>query len=430
MGLDMGNSFRFISRPFPGHDMEGSVSGWATAAVCEVGFEGPTRHVAVVSVVPVESEERLQMEETLRAGRPTGPLRSDAPSSPLSATNGVAMVDSHPAFAPTPSQLGKSQAAGPVDQGLPQSTSSWRAHHRPMAQENEAQSPGWSAYSPRTADECWSLDPGSSKQPRLDGGFQRMVSHAEWLSGRAFDGARFVEPLCPDHPAAAGSKLGTGAAGFSAVVPKIWLPVGHSDRQRQSVCIQRVGGAFALERLVDRLGNSGGIHRSRPSRTEWWARANASSNGGGNHSAQFAQPACTTTAHRSMGKKLRRRSSARGVGAADAGRGLSAPSPAAAKPGLELSQTVGRASGEEQWPDPVARTQALCGRSLRWISGRSQTHGWAEMAGPLWQAADRRVVADRYQWDASGQVCSAQMDYANRLSEGTDQPETQRSPNW
>src|SRR5262245_28901062 len=33
MGLDMGNSFRFISRPFPGHDMEGSVSGWATAAV-------------------------------------------------------------------------------------------------------------------------------------------------------------------------------------------------------------------------------------------------------------------------------------------------------------------------------------------------------------------------------------------------------------
>src|SRR5262245_30273335 len=54
MGLDMGNSFRFISRPFPGHDMEGSVSGWATAAVCEVGFEGPTRHVAVVSVVPVE----------------------------------------------------------------------------------------------------------------------------------------------------------------------------------------------------------------------------------------------------------------------------------------------------------------------------------------------------------------------------------------
>ena len=146
MGLDMGNSFHFSSRPFPGHDMEGSVSGRATAAVCEVGFEGPTKHVAVVSVVQVESEERLQMEETLRTGRPTRALRSNASPSPLSATNRVSVVDSNSAFAPTSPQLGKSQAAGPVGQGLPESTSSWRAHHRPMAQENEAQSPGSSCW--------------------------------------------------------------------------------------------------------------------------------------------------------------------------------------------------------------------------------------------------------------------------------------------
>jgi hypothetical protein len=37
-------------------------------------------------------------------------------------------------------------------------------------------------------------------------------------------------------------------------------------------------------------------------------------------------------------------------------------------------------------------------------------------------------VADRYRWDASGQVCSSQMDYAEGLSEGTHRRETQGPP--
>ena len=51
MRIDMGNSFHFISRPFEGRDMERPYSGGATAGVCKVGFAGPTKHVAVVSVV-------------------------------------------------------------------------------------------------------------------------------------------------------------------------------------------------------------------------------------------------------------------------------------------------------------------------------------------------------------------------------------------
>jgi len=47
-GIDMGNSFEFISRPFHTYVMERTFGGGATVAVCEVGLEGH-KHVAVVS---------------------------------------------------------------------------------------------------------------------------------------------------------------------------------------------------------------------------------------------------------------------------------------------------------------------------------------------------------------------------------------------
>ena len=50
----MGNTFTLIAPDLRGH-VKSTFGNSATAVVCEVGFEGPTKHVAVVSVVRIES---------------------------------------------------------------------------------------------------------------------------------------------------------------------------------------------------------------------------------------------------------------------------------------------------------------------------------------------------------------------------------------
>ena len=50
VGIDMGNSFEAAAPVLLGH-VKGSSASGATAGVCEVGFEGPTKHVAVMSDV-------------------------------------------------------------------------------------------------------------------------------------------------------------------------------------------------------------------------------------------------------------------------------------------------------------------------------------------------------------------------------------------
>jgi hypothetical protein len=49
--IDMGNTFVFSLGGFHEHVVETNYFFGATAAVCEVGFAGPTKHVAIVSVV-------------------------------------------------------------------------------------------------------------------------------------------------------------------------------------------------------------------------------------------------------------------------------------------------------------------------------------------------------------------------------------------
>src|SRR2546426_8444075 len=99
VGIDMGNSFHFISRPFEGHVMEGPYSSGATAAVREVGLEGPTKHVAVVSVVSNQPQVRLQMEATLRTRGSAGVVGSAPSSRPRASASERAMVATNSADA-------------------------------------------------------------------------------------------------------------------------------------------------------------------------------------------------------------------------------------------------------------------------------------------------------------------------------------------
>src|SRR4051794_20546875 len=106
-GIDMGNTFHFNSGLFHAHVVERTHRCGATLAVCEIGLEGPTKHVAVVSSFWNEPQERLQMDRAIRTGRTSWSSRADVPTASLSAANilGVAEADSTLAAA-TP-ELGK-----------------------------------------------------------------------------------------------------------------------------------------------------------------------------------------------------------------------------------------------------------------------------------------------------------------------------------
>ncbi len=83
MGIDMGNTFVFILGLFPGHVVERTLMFGATSAVCKVGLEGPTQHVAVVPSFWDEPQERLQMDRAIRAGGAKGSARPGAPAALL-----------------------------------------------------------------------------------------------------------------------------------------------------------------------------------------------------------------------------------------------------------------------------------------------------------------------------------------------------------
>src|SRR5438128_9943034 len=102
--IDMGNSFPFTSGAFHEHVVERNLLCRTAAGICEVGFEGPQRHVAIVSEVRNQSEKRLQKEGTLRAGRSPRVARSESPSTSF-ASPGFARV------AETDSPVGTTTAA-------------------------------------------------------------------------------------------------------------------------------------------------------------------------------------------------------------------------------------------------------------------------------------------------------------------------------
>ncbi len=285
LSQDMVNTFEFISPVLLGH-VKGSSASGATAGVCEVGFEGPTKHVAIVSDVWIQPHDRLQVEEALRARWVPWALRPEEPAPHLAKANKSQMVDPNCAFASGPSQLGKSQTAGWITQEISRSTSSCGPDDWSVSQENETESASTPTHSPGSAEKTWSTDCSSSQQSGLDGGFQRLVPHPRWPASRTIDGARSVQSLCAKHSVIARSKMGAGAADLSGTVSKVRLPLGHPNGQRQSVWKHRPRRAFAVECLVDRTGHPSGVHSARSSRTEWRARADASGFEGRNNQAK------------------------------------------------------------------------------------------------------------------------------------------------
>lgn len=394
--------------------MERPYSGGATAGVCKVGFEGPTKHVAVVSVVWNQPQVWLQMETSLRARRSARAVGSEAESATLAAANERGVDEANWANATAPSELGKSQVASSTGQRIQRAACPGSSYDQQMAQKDETQWPGTTALLEWATHPAWGVDGGQAKQPCMDSRLQRVVSNAGWKAGGTADSPGPAQPLFAEHPVAARSKLGARAPHLPADVRTLWLSPGHPRGQRRPVWIDWPGGPFAIERMVDGAGNLCGVHCSRPSRTERWARANASNNEGRNNSASFEQPACTTTTNQSMGAPLQYDSATRRAGAAATRGSLSSRSAASEEWNPEISPGVGRAAGQEQRPDQVERTEAIGGRSIGWLSGGPQAPERAEIGGLFWSSAHRRVVGRRCWWGAPSQVCSSKMRISQR----------------
>ncbi len=404
---DMGNSFHFTFGPFVGRDLESSYSSGATAAVRKVGFEGPTKHVAVVSVVWDQPQVWLQMEAALRARRATRIVESDTPPPPLATANQPQVAEADSADAPAPPELGKPETAGALGAGIPRATNSDGAHDRALAQADETQPARVAAHSPRSCGEAGKPDCGEARQSGVDGGFQGLVSYPGRAAHRTADGAGPAQPLSAGYLLLARPEVGAGTTGLPAVVPTLRLPAGNPCGQWWAIRIHRSGGTLAFERVVDRLGDSGGIHCSWAPGTERWARTNAPGNETGNHATALAQSQSPATANESVGECLQWDSSSRRVGAANPGSSLQAWGPPPASGNLEVSAVLAGSSGTQQRGDQVAGPKAFCGRSLRGVpSGPEAVPG--EMADLFWPSADWRTLARRCGRDAPGQTRTLQ----------------------
>ena len=162
LSQDMGYAFALVSPVLWGH-VKGSASSGATAGVCEVGFEGPTKHVAVMSDVQNQPQVRLQVEETFRGRWMPWTLRPEEPTTHLPKANKSHMVGPNCAFASGPSQLGKSQTAGWITQEISRSTPSCGQYDWPVSEENETGSASTPTYSPGPPKKTWSTDCSSSQ---------------------------------------------------------------------------------------------------------------------------------------------------------------------------------------------------------------------------------------------------------------------------
>src|SRR6266496_4298801 len=234
---------------------------------------------------------------------------------------------------------------------------------------------------------------------------QRVVSNTRWAAGLTVDSAGPVQPLPAEYPIVARSTVGSGAKNLFAIVWTLRLPGGHPRGQRRTVWIDWPSGSFAIERLVDSIGDFGGIHRARPSRTECWARTNASSVEGRADSAALEQPAGAATTDRSVGRGVQPASASRSAGAENSLRALPSTSSGPEEEQHEISAGMVGAEGAEQRADQVARTKAICGGSLRWVS-RGFEAGQKEMGDVFWAIADWRTLGNRCGCNATSQVCS------------------------
>jgi hypothetical protein len=307
--------------------MESMLSNWRTKSVCKVGFAGPRNVRGTVWPFWNQPTGWLQMEETIPSRRSARSQRPFATSPPFAPSDQPALGEMDSAVAATLSYLGRTQDFGMVERKV---SSSWFAIgtndcHPPQNHEADERA---ATSTSGSVDKSPAADAGQARQSRLDSRLQRVVSNRKRAASRTIDHTRFVQSLRLGDSVAQEPTMEAGAGGHERSVSTLWTAGSHTRGQRNAIWLHRASGAVALERMVDQLGNTGGVHRPWTSGTKWSARTISSCAQKRNGASASDDPTGPTAAQRQVPKSLQYRPTTRRVEAAHASIAVSAePAP-------------------------------------------------------------------------------------------------------
>ena len=402
----MGDTLKVRFGIFWAHALEDFFSYWTASPVRDGRCKTSPPAPAIVSPVPYQSQDRLQMAGPLLSRRFWCAAGSLAPPTPFASTTGSALGQSHQSVAAATSPLGwQKDLGGPATPTSAHGLAQHIDHHPvdpatgvdPAAAERPARS---------TAALYWADHPPGG-QCRLDGRFQRLVSHARQPARRAADGTRSVQPLCAGYLASAQPKRSLGSNCICAVVSPARFAASHARRQWSTVRWERTIGVESADGVVVGLGHSSRIHASSPTWRQRGPRANAWRAQSRNHAASGRQPFRAAAPNYSLGALLQSGATARGIGTEAPG-GFLPEESAKISPtiaGLEVSANLSAASGALARLDQMARKIALYRSGLCWTDHWTQTFSARYLCCLLPFASDWRN-ARRRSWGPSSSPLS------------------------
>ena len=251
--------------------MENMLSNWGTNSVCKVGSAGPRDVRGTVWPLWHQPDGGIQMEEAISSRGSERSQRPFAASSLFAQPDQPTLGEMDSTVAAATSHVGRAQSFGLAQKRVSSSPFAIGTNDCHLPQDHEADQ---GAATPA----AWSVgkssapDASQASQSSLDSGFQRVVSNWRRAANRTIDRAGFVQPLWLGGSAVEKPTMEAGAGGYEKLVPTLWTAGGDSRGQWDALWIHRASRAVAVERMVDQLGNTGGVHRPWTPGAEWSAR--------------------------------------------------------------------------------------------------------------------------------------------------------------
>ena len=265
---DIAYTFREIRSLFLRRAMESMLSNRGTISVCKVGFAGPRNVRGTVWPFWHQPDGWIQMEEAVYQRRSERSQRPFATSPPFAQSDQPPLGEMDSPVAEATSHLGRTQDFGMAERRV---SSNWFAIgtndcHLPANHEaDEGSTPSTSG----SVDKSPAADAGQARQSRLDSRLQRVVSSRKRAASRTIDHTRFVQSLRLGDSGADEPTMEADAGGHETSVSTLWAAGSHSRGQRNALWLHRASGAVAVERMVDELGNTGGVYRPWTPGTKW-----------------------------------------------------------------------------------------------------------------------------------------------------------------
>lgn len=393
----MGDILGLHLGPMGAHAVENYFVGPRALALGERAFEGPKDGSGTESIFWRESQDGLQVEGAIYGGRSAQPARSTSASTSFAPANVGALAQAHQSNAGATPAMGRQENPCPSARASSGPAGARGANDDPVAWVLEHRQRTAPAFAQRASHPASEADSSQASQCGVDSGFQRVVAHCRWQSGRTVDGKRFVQPLSFGDTGLARPAMVASKTSVYRAFSTVWNAPNHSSGQRRAFWIDRAGGLVALECLVGEFGNRGRIYSSSTPSGQWRTRTNAPGVEGRSSPTCFEHSTGATAQAGAMAPLLQPGAAARGVGPTDTRQEVSAQFDPIRDPSwpLEVSSKLGRSSGAQQRTDSLAGTAAVHRRSFCGLSDRTQRQVQRSLACLLSTDSARRVACAR-----------------------------------